>query len=189
MKIIVLALLGLLLCFGVAASAQVYIGGFLNGEVSGGLNPCDTCPVLDTCLPPEGNPGGLTTDGAYLCVAHYFGTARIYKIDPASCTVVRSIPAPGNSNAGLAWDGAYIRDVQEQAGLIYKLDPADGTVLHVIPAPSFGDPDPNAAGLAWDGSYLWHADYGHQLIYKLDPGDGTILAVFEAPGPGPSGVG
>jgi hypothetical protein len=148
------------------------------------------CSVIRQCAVANPGPGDTAWDGTFLWQGNYFGNAVIEQIDPTTCAVVHSIPAPGFGGVGgLAWDGSTLWACDEQAGQIFRLDPTNGNVLSVIPAPGFGQLDPNSAGLAWDGQYLWHADYTTARIYKLDPANGNILADFPTPGPVPGGVG
>jgi len=174
------------------ASAQTRIGGLAVGEdPSPRLPIAGACPPIHNCLSPEGEvpfPGGAAWDGSHLWVGSFGGSSTIYKVDPVSCAVVHSIPAPSNHIGGLAWDGTALWCLPEQTGRIFRLDPATGAVLTQIPAPSFGEVDPNGSDLAWDGTFLWHADYGHDMIYKLDPTDGSVVTSFPSPSLSPSGV-
>jgi hypothetical protein len=121
-------------------------------------------------------------------VGIYFGTNTLYQVDPVSCAVVHSIPAPSIHVGGLAWDGSALWCVPEQTGRTYRLNPADGAVLADIPAPSFGRSDPNASDVAWDGVHLWHVDYEFNRIFELNPADGAILNSFPCPGLACSGI-
>ncbi|MFI5370696.1 MAG: hypothetical protein ACHQ52_03990 [Candidatus Eisenbacteria bacterium] len=183
-------LLALYLGTASTAPAQTRIGGLAAGESPPSRLPISgACPALRSCVIPEGAvPGGMAWDGSHLWIGLYFGSNTLYQIDPLTCTVVHTIPAPDINIGGLAWDGSALWCLPEQTGTIYRLDPTSGAILSHIPAPSFGESDPNPSDIAWDGQFLWHADYGHGRIYKLDPANGNVITSFPSPSSGPSGV-
>jgi hypothetical protein len=180
---------------GIGAACAFLLGlGILD---LGGIGPVavraqqgDGCDPLGSCTCPLDRPGGLTHDGTYLWVGSYnVGVAVLACIDPRTCEVVRTIPAPGRYIGGLAWDGAALWCLPEESGLIQRIDPVDGTVLSSIPAPSYGARNPAGADLAWDGTSLWHVDYATDLLYRLDPATGEVQSSFPTPGALPAGLG
>ncbi len=191
-----IVVLGTVLSLLASASAQttsVRIAGVTQASPEALSGPSSSgraaCPLLSVCNSPEPFPGGVGCEGNYIWMGVFFGSSLLWQIDPVTCTVLKSIPAPDIHIGGVAWDGTAVWCCPEQTGQIYRLDPNTGAILHVIPAPSFGESDPNAAGVGWDGAALWHADYGHMTIYKLSPVDGAILHSFPYIGSGvPSGV-
>lgn len=85
--------------------------------------------------------------------------------EPQSGTVIASFPSPGPSPTGLAWDGQYLWNADEDTDIIYELNPSTGSVIT-----SFASPGSGPYGLAWDGQYVWNADGNTDTIYKIDVG-------------------
>lgn len=82
--------------------------------------------------------------------------------------VTASLPSPGPSPLGLAFDGQnlWVSDRSEQR--IYKLNPDNGQILLAIPF------DGDVAGTAWDGKHLWQADNRTKTVSQIDPETGSI---------------
>ena len=97
--------------------------------------------------------------------------------------IVRTIPAPGPSTDGLAWDGTHLWASDNKTNTIYQLDPADGTVLSSFPAPPGVFPN----DLTWDGENLWVAVNDGDTIYEIDT-LGNVLSSFPSPSSGPDGL-
>jgi DNA-binding beta-propeller fold protein YncE len=176
-----------------APAQGVWIGGHLvpaplapAPSPSSGPLGAMTCGVLAQCAIANSGPGATARDGNAVWQGNFFGSAVIEKLDPSTCGVLHTIPAPAPYIGGLAFDGTSLWACAEQSGQIFRLDPANGNVLSTIPAPGFGQPDPDSSGLAWDGQFLWHADYTFDTVYKLDPANGNVLASFPSPGPIPA---
>ncbi len=100
--------------------------------------------------------------------------------DPAPI-LINSFDSPGSAPRGLAYDGAYLWNVDFDSDKIYRLD-SSGNITT-----SFDSPASEPSGLAYDGSFLWNADSGTGVIYKLDT-SGNIAASFNAPGSSPRGL-
>ena len=132
--------------------------------------------VLQSFPTPADRPTGLTWDGQNLWLAD-IGTNRIYQINPADGTVIRSIAGPVNATLnGLAWDGSHLwcsdnGDVNK----IYQLD-ENGSVLR-----SFSLVSGSPRGLTWDGRNLWYQDSGSNMLYQIDTLSGNVLQSFPAP--------
>lgn len=110
---------------------------------------------------------------------------NIYKLDPATGTILAVIPYAGSSPQGLTYDGQHLWQSDVAGRMIYKLDPQTGQVLGQFPAP--GD-TPQPLGLGWDGASLWLADSrSPEKIWELDR-LGTVLGFFPAPGASPYGL-
>ena len=97
--------------------------------------------------------------------------------------VVSSFASPGTDPHGLAWDGQYLWNADNDDDKIYKLNPSTLAVVG-----SISSPDRNPQGLTWDGDYLWCADAANDKIYKLDSSTGTIVDSFSSPGTDPQGL-
>ncbi|MBI5527277.1 MAG: hypothetical protein HY897_13160 [Deltaproteobacteria bacterium] len=140
--------------------------------------------VLRKFAPPGQDSGGkfpmgIAWDGKNLWNIDTYDV-KIYKLDPATGSVLGSIPAPAGGSCGIAWDGAclWVSDASTN-GLIYHIDPKDGTVIRSFDAP--GGDGHQSTGLAWDGRNLWNHDeqVSNPQIFKLqidDPAEGGRCA-------------
>jgi len=179
-----------LLSFDMAAATQIAGGP----PASQDSHSVSECPVLAECPSVGDNPTVVAWDGSALWVSHLGPPGpnndpeTLYRVDPATCAVLRQIPAPEQIITGLTWADGTLWCHPEQTGEFYQLDPSDGSVLAIIPAPSYGEADPDGSDLAWDGVSLWHSSYGADMIFRIDPSNGDVLESFPSPGPGPSGL-
>jgi hypothetical protein len=189
-----LTVLTLALALTVSATAQTRLiggrsfDGSIDPSQQSGAPLAASCGVLGQCVSPNPSPGGVTWDGTCVWQGNYFGSPVLQRIDPVTCTVVRTIPAPDVYIGGLAWDGTSLWVCDEESAQIYRVDPLNGNVLSTIPAPAFGSGSPNSSDLAWDGHYLWHVEYLPGGLYKLDPANGNIVTTLPAPSQGLSGI-
>ncbi|MBI4952238.1 MAG: hypothetical protein HY908_09400 [Myxococcales bacterium] len=116
----------------------------------------------------------------------------IYRLDPGTGAVLRSLPAPASGSCGMTWDGAclWLSDAATD-GLVYHIDPANGEVLRTFAGP--GGPGHQATGVAWDGKHLWVHDeaVGRAAIHQLEIEDiteaGRCAGAFQVPDPSPPG--
>jgi glutamine cyclotransferase len=126
---------------------------------------------------------GTAFDGRYL---YQIAEARIDKIDPATGTVVRSIPAPGHgSDSGLAWADGSLWVGQYRDRKIHRIDPETGAILRTIESNRF------VTGVTWVDRELWHGTWegDESTIQHIDPESGTVLERLEMPhGTGVSGL-
>ncbi|MEJ2583255.1 MAG: glutaminyl-peptide cyclotransferase, partial [Acidobacteriota bacterium] len=126
-----------------------------------------TGALFNSFASPYQSPNGVAFDGSQVWHSAYADDLAL--MDPASGTVTRTIPAPGNkSPRGLEWvDGAlWVVDANiYPSDAIYRVDPSDGTVL--------GSYQPIGAlttliyGFAFDGRYFWLSDINTGQIHKL----------------------
>ncbi len=107
-------------------------------------------------------------------------------VESQSGELKKSLPAPGQSPLGIAWDGAalWVVDTPDLENYkIYKIDPADGRVLS-----SFDCPTVLPEGLAWDGSRLWLVDGVESKLVQLDASTGKVLKSLATPATYPTGL-
>jgi len=95
----------------------------------------------------------------------------------------RSIPAPGTSIAGLAFDGQRLWCADRRSRTLCQLNARTGKVLGRFPTPGR-----HAAGLDWDDGRLWHVDGRTRKVYVIDPKSGHVVREFAAPGTDPPGI-
>ena len=135
---------------------------------------------------PCSDPYDLAWDGAYLWVIDAWSSDNkgnlLYKVDPATGSVVSSLQLPADYSTGLTWDGRYLWVADSTNSRLAKVDPDTGQILQTI-----NSPGPNPFGLAWDGQYLWVADAITNNIYQIDT-NGSLIKEMEAPGTEPRGL-
>ena len=125
---------------------------------------------------------GTAFDGTHLW---QIAEARIDKIDPATGKVLASIPAPGESDSGLAWAEGSLWIGQYRGKQIKQLDPATGEVLRTIESNRF------VTGVTWVDGELWHGTWegDESEIRRIDPESGAVLdRLAMPPGTGVSGL-
>ena len=110
---------------------------------------------------------------------HIFQMAenRIQKIDPKSGRVLATIPAPGDSNSGLAWAEGSLWVGQYRDRKIHQVDPQTGAILRTIESNRF------VTGVTWVDGELWHATWeGEESeLRRVDPQSGKVLESLEMP--------
>jgi len=89
---------------------------------------------------------------------------KIYLIEPKTCTVVRSIPAPGQRPHDLALDNGKLWCSETDDRAIYQLDPKDGRLLAKI---QLTKDDPAPHGLEIFNGVLWYSDASSGWICRL----------------------
>ena len=87
-----------------------------------------------------------------------------------------SFPAPGTFPLGLAWDGQYFWNLDNDSLMIYKLT-TTGDVVSSFPIPDGA----GGGGLEWDGNYLWLADESAAILFKIDTTTGLSVEQFHLP--------
>jgi glutamine cyclotransferase len=126
---------------------------------------------------------GTAFDGTYL---YQIAEAHIDKIDPATGTVVATIPSPGNgTDSGLAWAEGSLWVGQYRDRKIQQIDPATGAIRRTIESTRF------VTGVTWVDGELWHGTWegDDSEIRRLDPQSGAVLERLEMPtGTGVSGL-
>jgi glutamine cyclotransferase len=118
---------------------------------------------------------GTAFDGKYL---YQIAEARIDKIDPASGSVVKSIPAPGEGkDSGLAWAEGSLWVGQYRDRKIHRIDPETGRVLRTIESNRF------VTGVTWVDGELWHGTWEGETsdIRRIDPDSGVVQERLEMP--------
>jgi hypothetical protein len=109
-----------------------------------------------------------------LIIAHpSFG--EIQETPTLTYQIVSTIPTPGPSPKGLAWDGSHLWVADDSTDTIYRINPADGRIVSTIPSPG-GRP----WGIAWDGSHIWVAENEKKSLFKLNPATGEIVHTIAA---------
>jgi glutamine cyclotransferase len=110
---------------------------------------------------------------------HIFQMAenRIQKIDPKTGRVLATIPAPGDSNSGLAWAEGSLWVGQYRDRKIHQVDPQTGAILRTIESNRF------VTGVTWVDGELWHATWeGEESeLRRVDPQSGKVLESLEMP--------
>lgn len=130
---------------------------------------------------------GTAFDGKHL---YQIAEARIDKIDPATGTVLASIPAPGmGGDSGMAWSDGSLWVGQYRERKIHQIDPQTGAILRTLQSDRF------VTGVTWVDGELWHgtwegerADLRHvdassgEVLERLDMPDGVFVSGLESDG-------
>ncbi len=148
------------------------------------INP-DNGKVVKTLSAPGYWVVGLAWDGNYLWAVderngipkgdEYFN-GKLYKIDPKTGTVLRTVELPFKKPQDIAWDGHYFWTVDAATRKLIMFDPSDGTTIKEFTAPS-----PYCTGLTFDGEYLWITDHIRNELYMVDPDNGNVLIITSTP--------
>jgi len=141
--------------------------------------------------PESGKSAGSIDVAAYAGTAfdgkHFFQIAekRIQKVDPKTGRVLASIPAPGDSNSGLAWAEGSLWVGDYRGRRIHQVDPESGAVLRTLESNRF------VTGVTWADGELWHGTWeGEESeLRHVDPQSGKVLESLTMPqGIGVSGL-
>ncbi|MBE0433944.1 T9SS type A sorting domain-containing protein [candidate division WOR-3 bacterium] len=95
-------------------------------------------------------------------------------------TVIDSIPAPGTSHMGLAWDGTYLWNVSNATTPIvaYQIDPQTGTVVNTLTTAIYS----YVLGCTYLNGSLWIQEwYTYGTTYEINPTTGAIVSSFTSP--------
>jgi hypothetical protein len=133
--------------------------------------------------PGLSSPCGMTWDGFYLWHSD-FGTDLVYKIDPATMAVLKTLPAPNGLIGDLAWDGEYLYAAVLSPGMIIKFDTITGTPVDTIYA-TYSSPNVRPFGLAYlpfSSGQVWTSDggYGSNLVNEWDIATSTWIYQWPA---------
>ena len=134
--------------------------------------------VVATHPSPVPRPAGLGWDGTSLWMVSD-DDQTIYKLDPATMTILDSIPTPAATwSFGLGHDGSDLWGDVDSPELIYRLDDVTGAVLN-----SFASPYSSPNGVVFDGTNLWHSAFSSDLAL-MDPSTGVVVRTIPSPGNG-----
>jgi streptogramin lyase len=126
---------------------------------------------------------GTAFDGKHL---FQIAENRIDKIDPATGTVLASIPAPGGgADSGMAWAEGTLWVGQYRERKIHQIDPETGAILRTIESNRF------VTGVTWVDGELWHGTWeGEESeLRRIDPATGAVRERLALPqGVGVSGL-
>ena len=88
---------------------------------------------MDSIINPGGDySGGMTWDGQDLWVTRYYPNTQpnLFRVTIPGGTAKDTIPSQGLQPQGLAWDGEYLWNVQDDNDgdpeRVWQLDPATG---------------------------------------------------------------
>jgi glutamine cyclotransferase len=125
---------------------------------------------------------GTAFDGRHL---YQIAEDGIRKIDPATGQLLATIPAPGDSNSGLAWAEGTLWVGQYRGRKIHQVDPATGAILRTIESDRF------VTGVTWVDGECWHGTWENDesTLRRIDPATGEVLEQLDMPaGAGVSGL-
>lgn len=118
---------------------------------------------------------GTAWDGRHL---YQIAEDRIQKVDPETGDVLSTIPAPGDSNSGMAWAEGSLWVGQYRDRKIHQVDPDTGKVLRTIESNRF------VTGVTWVDGELWHGcwENDESELRHIDPDTGDALETLLMPG-------
>ena len=90
----------------------------------------------------------------------------IYYISSTTGNIINSRTPFGTQPAGLAFDGTYLYQTDNDDDVVYKIDPESFMVVETFPTPG-GE---FANGLTFDGTYLWVSNNDSDSLYQMDIG-------------------
>ena len=125
---------------------------------------------------------GTAWDGQHL---YQIAEDRIQKLDPKTGEILSSIPAPGDSNSGMAWAEGSLWVGQYQDRKIHQIDPDTGAILRTIESNRF------VTGVTWVDGELWHGcwENDESELRRIDPDTGETREKLIMPaGTGVSGL-
>lgn len=126
---------------------------------------------------------GTAFDGTHL---YQIADAVIHKIEPATGTILATIPAPGQGgDSGLAWAEGSLWVGQYRDRKIHEIDPDTGAIRRTIESDRF------VTGVTWVDGQLWHGTWQDDSsdVRRIDPATGAVLERIVMPdGTGVSGV-
>ena len=119
---------------------------------------------------------GLAYDGEALWVGGnpVGGFEAIYRVDPATRAVDRTIPSSGYHPGGLAWANDYLWQVDSAARQISRIETEEGKLSRRLQPPGF-----YPTGVAHDGKSLYCADAATGLIYRVRARSGRADGVLD----------
>jgi glutamine cyclotransferase len=125
---------------------------------------------------------GTAFDGQHL---FQLAGKEIHKIDPMTGAVLATIPAPGETNSGLAWAEGSLWVGQYRDRKIHQINPETGALVRTIESNRF------VTGVTWVDGQLWHGTWEDDQsdLRHIDPATGEVLLSLEMPqGTGISGL-
>lgn len=145
---------------------------FASGDKLNALDPVSGKPQRSLDVAAH---AGTAFDGKHL---FQIAENHIHKIDPNSGRLLATIPAPGDSNSGLAWAEGTLWVGQYRDRKIHQVDPNTGAVLRTIESNRF------VTGVTWVDGELWHGIWENEEseLRQIDPRTGEVLEQLEMPG-------
>jgi glutamine cyclotransferase len=144
---------------------------FASGERLNALDPANG--IVERSLEVTA-VAGTAFDGT-----HIFQIADkiIQKIDPRSGKVLKTIPAPAEGAAGMAWAEGSLWVGQHRNRKILQIDPETGAILRSIEAKR------QVTGVTWVEGELWHGTWENEQsdIRRIDPKTGAVLEQLDMP--------
>jgi streptogramin lyase len=93
----------------------------------------------------------------------------VYRIDPATNSVVASISTPNPFATGIAVGHGAVWVPGRENKVVYRIDPATNEVVATIQMPSA------VGGLGVGSDAIWTSGFGDGNVYKLDPATNEIV--------------
>ena len=133
-------------------------------------------------LDPGTNNSGEAIDGAGLWVSS-FDSNLVYRIDPASFTVVAKIPV-GASPEGLSVGADAVWVANLHGGSVTRINPATNKVVATVIVNSPGPGGPHAVGRGFGSVWVSAGNLGSGIggpVVRIDPATNLIQATIPMP--------
>lgn len=148
---------------GMACSGTNFYAALSGGSITSVNKATHTSQTISAA--GSGTPTGVAWDGKYLWQGTAGSVNNLFRLDPATGTVLGTFTVPGGVQ-GVAWDGRFLWVSTVASGGvtdIYRYD-RSGTMIEKFAAPTqlktLGDLDS-------DGTNLWAVDSQSAKIYQL----------------------
>lgn len=102
-------------------------------------------------------------------VAGEAGGGTVYRIDPATNSVVASISTPNPFATGVEVGHGAVWVPARENRVVYRIDPATNTIVATIQMPSA------IGGLGVGPDAIWTSGFGDGMVYKIDPATNEIV--------------
>lgn len=145
----------------------------------------NTIGVPTIIFDPMSNDGAVAVNGAGLWFGNY-DTNLVYRIDPATLTVVAKIPAGANPTGAGATDTA-IWIANHRGGSVTRIDPATNAVVATITVSKPGPGGPHGIGLGLGSVWVSAGNPGvldtgsGGTVVRIDPATNAITATIQIP--------
>ncbi|MBN2480273.1 MAG: hypothetical protein JXB19_00915 [Bacteroidales bacterium] len=132
--------------------------------------------LLQTMDAPVEQGTDLAFNGEFLWYGagtNYSDPAYLYKIDPATLSVVQNLPT-SNWAVGIEWADGYLWTSSNGYSSIYKVNPLTGSNVFTSVGMGLW-----IKGIAYDNNYLWCGSWNEKTIYKYNPFLNLVSAEFQ----------
>lgn len=111
----------------------------------------------------------LAFDGSAIHVSTFFG---LYRIDPATASVVYGPVWTGDWETGVAYDGTHLWVTHQNTDELVRVDPATGAVLSTHPVGNAPQ------GPVFDGTHVWVVNTISHDVTQIHAASGALVGTY-----------